>query len=331
MKVLYIIPNEKVGGAGTYANNLLKNIKVDKDFVKINEIFSIKEVFLKSFSKINNDDFDIIHSVYELPTFLSLFTKKPLVSNMHGTYALHYLDKSKLKYFMRLAYKKANLISISDYTRDQLLKRDIKKVKVVYGGVDYKYWSKRDENDYLKEKYGKGLFMLTVGAIKRRKGHHILYEAFLKLKEDYPNLRWVVCGKKYDDIIGPHKDIIYEKPNNETLRKIYHSSDFFAMTSINYKGHFEGFGLVFLEAMASGIPVIGSDSGGVPSAIPKKCGWLAKEGNIDDTIKIIKQMLENDTIRKQKIKNAKEWAKKLDWKNIAKQVKKYYEEVLNSV
>mgnify|MGYP003350277809 CR=1 FL=1 len=55
---------------------------------------------------------------------------------------------------------------------------------------------------------------------------------------------------------------------DEELSRIYDRADIFAMTSINHGDSIEGFGLVYLEAAAHGLPIVAHDVGGVRDAVP---------------------------------------------------------------
>ncbi|KAA0044155.1 sulfoquinovosyl transferase SQD2 [Cucumis melo var. makuwa] len=101
--------------------------------------------------------------------------------------------------------------------------------------------------------------------------------------------------------------------SGEELSQAYASGDVFVMPSES-----ETLGLVVLEAMSSGIPVIGARAGGVPDIIPPeqdgKIGYLYTPGDIDDCLSKLKPLLENRELRETMGKAAREEMEKYDWK-----------------
>lgn len=101
--------------------------------------------------------------------------------------------------------------------------------------------------------------------------------------------------------------------SGEELSQAYASGDIFVMPSES-----ETLGLVVLEAMSSGIPVIGARAGGVPDIIPPeqdgKIGHLYTPGDIDDCLNKLKPLLDNRELRETMAKAARKEMEKYDWK-----------------
>jgi glycosyltransferase involved in cell wall biosynthesis len=121
--------------------------------------------------------------------------------------------------------------------------------------------------------------MITVARITRRKGHHLALAALSKLPDDLrKRVTWLVIGPDGEaDYVGEIRrsaaqvacDIRFLGPQtNEEIRDLYTASDFFCLTGLpNASGRVEGFGLVYLEAAAAGLPSVASEVGGVPDAV----------------------------------------------------------------
>ena len=93
-------------------------------------------------------------------------------------------------------------------------------------------------------------------------------------------------------------------------------------------GDKEGFGLVILEAMASGLPIVASDSGGIPAIIKNNFnGFLVKEKDINDINNKINLLLNNESVRSEILSNANDTVKNYDYKAIAKRYNKVLEEL----
>lgn len=142
-----------------------------------------------------------------------------------------------------------------------------------------------------KERYpNKGLRLLTVARFEAFKGHQEVLEILSALPlEIQESITWNVVGN------GKYREAFMQKvlkmepkfqincigfvPESE-LPKVYQSADVFILCTQEKAGihHVEGFGLVFLEAQASGLPVISKPTGGIGSAVEHLNGaWLFKE------------------------------------------------------
>ena len=120
---------------------------------------------------------------------------------------------------------------------------------------------------------------ITVARITRRKGHHLTLAALSQLSENLrQRITWLVIGPDGEaDYVDDLRqaagqaacDIRFLGPQpNEAIRDLYAASDFFCLTGLlDTTGRVEGFGLVYLEAGAAGLPSIATEVGGVPDAV----------------------------------------------------------------
>jgi sulfoquinovosyltransferase len=99
----------------------------------------------------------------------------------------------------------------------------------------------------------------------------------------------------------------------EELSQAYASGDVFVMPSES-----ETLGLVVLEAMSSGIPVVGVRAGGIPDIIPPdqegKTGYLYSPGDLEDCLSKLEPLLHNAELRETMGKASREETEKYDWK-----------------
>lgn len=99
----------------------------------------------------------------------------------------------------------------------------------------------------------------------------------------------------------------------EELSRAYASGDIFLMPSES-----ETLGLVVLEAMSSGLPVVAARAGGIIDIIPQdhegKTGFCFNPGDVDDCLRKLKPLLENFELRATIGKAAREEMEKYDWK-----------------
>lgn len=152
--------------------------------------------------------------------------------------------------------------------------------------------------------------ILYVGRFESRKGIDVLLNIIPSLMEKYMNIKFTLIGN--DTII--EKNISYKDDfinNNQTkewfsrihflgrvseddLKKAYHKCDIFVAPS-----RFESFGLIFLEAMREGKPVIGCNAGGMPEIIiDGVTGILASPGDTQSLSDAIIHLIEDEHLRK---------------------------------
>lgn len=116
----------------------------------------------------------------------------------------------------------------------------------------------------------------------------------------------VVQGKSWS---FPFPVIYFNRPDQNELVKIYALADVFVSSS-----WYEGFGLPGLEAMACGVPVVTTDSGGVREyAIPEETAIVVPPKNPEALAEGILRVLSDEKLRQKLIKNGLEKAKEFDW------------------
>jgi len=260
--------------------------------------------------------------------------KKLIISGI-GTYSVLPLDEPIKKWFLRWAYKRADkIICISSFTEKQILKRiNLHNTVVINHGVDYNKFQ-IDYREQNKEK-----IILSVGALKPRKGYHISIPAIAEVKKKYPDIKYYIVGGKpqkiYTDLV---KSLNLEKNVeflqdlfDEELIKLYCKSNIFLLASITINDNdFEGFGLVYLEAGACGKPVIGAHGSGAEDAIiDGETGILVPQNDVQKTAEAILKLLDDPELAKKMGENGKKFAKKMDWDNVIKKYIKTYEKELN--
>lgn len=266
--------------------------------------------------------------------WLSKLTGKKYFITVHGTYGVlpYYFSPIK-KYFHKKSFESAEkIICVSNYTKDLLLGvYSLKNLVVINNGIrfsDFHHtptlsFGEREEN------------ILTVGALKSRKGQHISIAAFAKIASRYKNLKYYVVGDRSDTgyfdrlkqlatTLGVKDRVVFlSSISDEELKGLYMKSKVFVLTSRSRKAHFEGFGLVYLEANANGLPVIGSRDSGAEDAIQDgKTGFLVPQGDVDAIAKKMSDMLESKELWEKMSENGIVWAKEHDWSDV---IKKYIE------
>ena len=162
--------------------------------------------------------------------------------------------------------------------------------------------------------------ILFVGRNFERKGGLITVEAFKLLKRRMPEAELFVAGPKENPvnevIDGYHflGDLNFDEVNH-----YFNECDIFCMPS-----YFEAYGLVFIEALASGLPCIGRDCYEMPYFIENgKTGLLLKNDSVEELAGMMQELLTNDTYRNN-CGRKKEWyIKEYSWDTVAERMYKF--------
>lgn len=225
------------------------------------------------------------------------------------------------------------IIGISHHTCNQLTniyRHDKKKISLVPPGIDAKRFTPRDERHPAVD--SNKITLLSVSRLDPRKGINITIRALAEL--DREDVELVIAGEgrirshleNLADELGVGTRVNFlgnVEYTSEELPRLYSSADLFVLPS-----RYEGFGVVYLEAMACGTPVIGTDVGGVPTVIKDgETGYLSSRDTEDVTDRI-SRILNDHEEHERMSDNARKWAESHDWDNIAAQVEDlYYEEL----
>lgn len=275
--------------------------------------------------------------------------KIPIVITEHDPFKINFLKnifkKSTLKYTKKI-------IAISADNKRLLQKlypKFANKITVIQNGIDITWWKSQflSFNQSDRENIRRNLFQIPVEQDKKklvgftaaelhpRKGIHILLRAIEKLIKELPenkrNLSFVIAGN------GPQKEVLeklIEKRNlhpyvillsrQKNIPHLMKSADFFVLPSVR-----EAFGLVNLEAMISGLPIIATQTGGIPEIIKDgKTGLLVPKEDDEKLKEAIKKFINSKSLRSRLSKNGKA---KVEKSFSAEKMAKEYEKVYDSL
>jgi len=281
-------------------------------------------------------DCDVIHAAAEhyLPVAALVAGGRPLVATAHGTYLPLHLGRWSGPLF-RWAARRAVILPVSAYTagRVRALLPDA-RLHVIPNGVHVERFATPPASlpPHL------GPTVLGVGVNKARKGFHILLRAVAQARAAVPDIQCVIIGDTGD--AGYQAELarimaeealegcvhILGRVPDETLIGYYHTADVFALPSINIGGRFEGFGLVYLEAGAAGLPVIGTLGCGAEEAIVDgETGFLVPQYDVEALAGAIIRLLTDADLRARMGAAGRARAAAFSWTNVAAQVRAVYE------
>lgn len=289
------------------------------------------------------DDVDIIHTIdaypYAIPSaILSKISNKPLIVGTQGTYGVLPLHRKIDRFLLKFAYKQAKIVyAPSKYTKKRIQSKARVPIKVIYNPVDYEKFSRNMNISDLKEKYEGNKIILSVGALKPRKGYDVMIRAFKEVNKIIPDSKYLIIGEgnwrgyleALVDKLGLQDKVLFlgEKEGIELI-KHYQICNVYAHSPVNIDDSFEGFGIVYLEAGAAGKPTVGSDSGGVPDAVLDDItGLLVPENDPYATSQALIRVLKDEKLSRRLGMNGKIRAKELSWENYTKKILSFYEKV----
>ncbi|MDD3985228.1 MAG: glycosyltransferase family 4 protein [Methanobacterium sp.] len=179
--------------------------------------------------------------------------------------------------------------------------------------------------------------ILFFGSLVQYKGPDILLKAFNSLKNDFPNTKLIFAGrgpmldylksmaKKY----GIENKVFFPGFIDQDKKPLYYkAADIFCLPSTTMA---ESFGIVNLEAMAAGIPIIASDLGGIPDIVKHEInGLLAKPGDHQSLANTLTYLLENEDIRGKFGNKGRQLANNYSWDKIAKETEELYRKILEN-
>lgn len=279
-------------------------------------------------------DFDIVHANWLIPQgIVQSFVSTPYVVTGHGGDVTS-LNKGIFRLLKKRCIRKASYVTaVSEHL--------MKKVNEVCHNENTAILSMGCNTELFGRQYRKFDFfqqnnkkvILFVGRLAEKKGVTYLIEAMKQV-----DAILVIVGDgplrenlKFQARTLGEKVRFAGAKTHEELRDIYASADIFAAPSVTAAdGDQEGFGLVILEAMASGLAVVASNSGGITDLIEdNKNGLLTVEKNSDDIAKKLHSLCGNDILRHRLSVEAQKTAAKYDYKEIARKYAEIFKSCLN--
>ncbi|KKP68355.1 MAG: Glycosyl transferase group 1 [Candidatus Moranbacteria bacterium GW2011_GWE1_35_17] len=333
---------EKIGGnitiykvpIGKNSNNL--HFQSQKDLI----VYAWRALILAN-KLIKKNKYDLTHSFFTVPCgaislWFKLTKKIPFVISLRGSDVPGYSERFKfiytiLKPLIKLIWKKSStVVSNSRGLRDLALETNKhQKVDIIFNGIDLDDFC---PNESLR---AKDRFIITIGAtrITARKGTNYLVEALGILAPKYPNLllRILGDGDEKNNLIDLTKKMKLENfvqflgriPREETA-PYYQEASLFVLPSLN-----EGMSNAMLEALASGLPILATQTGGTEELVEDGInGFVIKMKDPKDLADKIEMILKDDGLRVQMGLASRKKAQEMSWKNVAQKYFELYEEIV---
>ncbi len=309
---------------------------IDKEIYKKNLYHEVYRYSEQAKIIAENNKFDVIHA-HDWLTFPAAInakkvSKKPLIVHVHNTtFDRTANNPNEYEYNIeKKGMEKADIIiCVSNYIKKRVIEQygiNPKKIRVVHNSCDAQLFFKRESFSFK----GQDKMVLFLGRVTVQKGpDYFLYAAKEILRKD-SNVKFVVVGdgdmlpwmiNKTAELGISHKFYFTGFINNEEERnKLYRNADVFVMPSVS-----EPFGLVPIEAMQNGTPVIISKQSGVSEVL--KNALKVDFWDIDEMTNKICAVLRYKELAETLRENGYKEVSKMSWEDPAKKCYEIYKEV----
>lgn len=261
--------------------------------------------------------------------FFHAFRPRRLVLTFHGSEILKFSESPLRGMLARRLIRRADRVStLSRYTQRLLLERFPEAADRIFltpGAIRSDFVVVPPKPAGRREK----IVVLTVGRLHPRKGQLHTLKALQALAPDVRSRieYWIVAGRSKDayeqEVRSAAADsgltvrFLGNLPDEE-LSDVYERADIFAMTSVNHGTSIEGFGLVYLEASAHGLPVIAHDVGGVSEAVlDGRTGIIVPPDRPGHLAAAFERLIHDEDLRRRMGSEGREWARRTCWEQSA--------------
>jgi len=356
-------PREVTRNLLRYIPNIDKNIEyviftdTAADLEFLDNMDNVKIIIIKKYGKFDLFLWEQIlvyyHSLKEkIDIFHGTKNSIPLLGGFKKICTIHdlayYIMPDTFSFFQRVhlkisayitKYFSNGIISVSKNTKkdiEKILAIKSDKIDVIYNSINGELYESipREKLESIKEKFTlPNKFFLHVGTLQPRKNISTIIEAFVKFKkDDFEDYYLVLAGRKgwyFDKISKQINDseivdyVIFTGPvTNEELIGLYNLSYLFI-----YASNYDGFGLVPLEAMATGTPTISSNISSLPEVIGDAAIGVNPK-NYNEIYEGIKLLVNN----KQKYEKYSEYGvlqtQKFSWAKSAREYVEMYKNII---
>jgi len=290
-------------------------------------------------------DFDLVHGhdwlVAVAGDHLANRFRCPLVVTIHATeYGRHqgWVESHPQSYIHGVERWMANraerVITCSHYMRGHvadIYDLEEERIAVIPNGIDPLDLQPVDDLETLRGRFAgpQERLVLLVGRLVYEKGFQLALEALPGLIERLGDVRFLVAGS------GTHEKELTAQAEqlglmehgtflgwigDDVLHSLYRISDLCVVPSI-----YEPFGLVALEAMASGCPCIVADTGGLREVVPNDDVGLRFRSRDPESLGVMaERVLTDDALRERLVAEASEHVLSFDWADVARQTAEVY-------
>ena len=285
---------------------------------------------------LDDEEFDVVHMhepLFPVPPVAALRFSKALNVGTFHAYARRSRGYRGFRPLLKRWY--GNLhgkIAVSKPAAELVARYYPGEFKIIPNGIDLAHFS-ADALPFERFMDGK-LNILFVGRMEMRKGLRFLLAAFARLKWEYPQLRLIVVGPGRLDaaserILGERYvedvEVIGGVPYDD-LPRYYRTADIFCSPATGG----ESFGIVLLEAMAAGTPVLASNIPGYAGVVDNgETGLLFEPKDEVSLANAIVSLMQQPELRARMAAKGRVHVQRFSWDRVASEVLSYYDQLLD--
>jgi glycosyltransferase involved in cell wall biosynthesis len=233
----------------------------------------------------------------------------PVVSTFHGVVDYASVERLKRFKFAAINVGSQGIVAVSESLRKHIVNStpiNANKVQVIYNGIQTADFQ-RPHSDRLRRQFGWGESEIIVGSlgnIRTAKGYDILLQAAALLKQSATPFRFVIAGQGkpglYDNLLKLRAELALEERVhflgfNDDPADFLSNLDLFLLSSTS-----EGFSIATIQAMASGLPVIVTRSGGPEEIVTHgENGWMVEAGSPEAIATALEKVATESTLARQ--------------------------------
>ncbi len=213
------------------------------------------------------------------------------------------------------------VITTSHYCRVSIQRHygvPAERIHLVPEGIDLAFWPTPPSRH-------NGQTILCVARQYPRKHIADLIQAFARIRPRFPAARLVIIGDGPEHInlrtlanqlgLGASCQLLGALPDNAAVKEWYYRADMFCLPSVQ-----EGFGIVFLEAMAAGLPIVATTAAAIPEVVPHgQAGLLVPPANVPALAEALTTLLADPELRRRYGTFGREYVTRFDWMRVAEQ------------
>jgi len=286
------------------------------------------------------ENFDLLHLHSPLQPSLTLLAlreaKCPMVGTFHSYYPRDLLTELFQRPLRKLLSRLDVRLPVSPAALIPVERLFPAEYRIIPNGVDYDLFSAKAASGRhpLPGLDPDKLRILFMGAMVKRKGLPHLIEAFREILTKRDDVELLVVGdgpgrraidRSLDERLRSRIHFVGAVSRRSAVAEYYASADIFCAPSLGR----ESFGMVLLEGMAAGLPVVGYDIEGYRDVVTHgRDGLLVERGNTAALAQALNYFLDNPEERERYGERGRAQAESLDWREIALRVEAVYRELL---
>lgn len=350
---------QEYGGISKYFTELIKNFESNPDLgispslssnwvrnrylINESKFTNLKRITSRSFAilllfvqmllhrrtKLN---VDLVHHTFYIPGYFGRFRGLPKAVTLHDMIPERTSSGGKLwnpHFAKKLNLSRADLVfSVSESsTRDMLDEYTMDRAVVTtYLGVGPEYSPGLPLLDWQSRNY-----FLFVGNRDGYKDFNLAIRAFATISREHPDVNLQLVGggkltraeKQLISELGVLGSVIHRSVPSEELPNVYSNA-----LALVYPTRYEGFGLPLVEAMASGVPIVASDTP-INNEIAMNCASYFPVGDGDSLCNLMNQSVSNPEVFQDKINEGKKRAHNFTWRNCAEKTAAEYRRLVD--